>query len=84
MSECIYLLFRGGSGDREDDEEKDEDCGDTPVNRLTQSLLMQTAPQRASSSRRRQDSREYRCVVVGLVSKRNYSNNPKLDSITVN
>uniref|UniRef100_A0A3Q0T5P3 Axin-1 n=1 Tax=Amphilophus citrinellus TaxID=61819 RepID=A0A3Q0T5P3_AMPCI len=44
-------------------EEKDEDdCGDTPAGRLTQSLLMQTVPQRASASRRRQDSREYRCV----------------------
>uniref|UniRef100_A0A3Q2VUI5 Axin-1 n=1 Tax=Haplochromis burtoni TaxID=8153 RepID=A0A3Q2VUI5_HAPBU len=34
----------------------------TPASRLTQTLLMQTAPQRASASRRRQDSREYRCV----------------------
>uniref|UniRef100_A0A3Q4GQ85 Axin-1 n=1 Tax=Neolamprologus brichardi TaxID=32507 RepID=A0A3Q4GQ85_NEOBR len=48
---------------REVEEEKDEDdCGDTPACRLTQTLLMQTAPQRASASRRRQDSREYRCV----------------------
>uniref|UniRef100_A0A3B4FFS6 Axin-1 n=1 Tax=Pundamilia nyererei TaxID=303518 RepID=A0A3B4FFS6_9CICH len=46
---------------REVEEEKDEDdCGDTPACRLTQTLLMQTAPQRASASRRRQDSREYR------------------------
>uniref|UniRef100_A0A3B4X0L9 Axin-1 n=1 Tax=Seriola lalandi dorsalis TaxID=1841481 RepID=A0A3B4X0L9_SERLL len=45
------------------EEEKDvEECGDTPAGRLTHSLLMQTAPQRATSSRRRQDSREYRCV----------------------
>ncbi|XP_008394375.1 axin-1-like isoform X1 [Poecilia reticulata] len=51
--------WRGGV--REEEEEKDEeDCGDTPVSRLTQSLLMQTAPQRASPNRRRQDSREYR------------------------
>lgn len=50
---------------REVEEEKDEDdCGDTPAGRLTQSLLMQTVPQRATASRRRQDSREYRCVCV--------------------
>uniref|UniRef100_A0A3P9HLW2 Axin-1 n=1 Tax=Oryzias latipes TaxID=8090 RepID=A0A3P9HLW2_ORYLA len=42
--------------------EKDEDCGNTPASRLTHSLLMQTAPHRATTSRRRQDSREYRCV----------------------
>uniref|UniRef100_A0A3Q3K3W2 Axin-1 n=1 Tax=Monopterus albus TaxID=43700 RepID=A0A3Q3K3W2_MONAL len=41
---------------------KEEECGDTPAGRLTHSLLMQTVPQRASASRRRQDSREYRCV----------------------
>lgn len=48
------------------EEEKEEDeCGDTPAGRLTHSLLMQTAPQRASTSRRRApDSREYRCVCV--------------------
>lgn len=47
------------------EEEKDEEeCGDTPAGRLTHSLLMQTAPQRATTSRRRQDSREYRCVCV--------------------
>lgn len=47
------------------EEEKDEEeCGDTPAGRLTHSLLMQTAPQRASTNRRRQDSREYRCVCV--------------------
>ncbi len=45
------------------DEDKDEEeCGDTPAGRLTHSLLMQTAQQRASANRRRQDSREYRCV----------------------
>lgn len=62
----IDLIFRcgGGGGGREVEEEKDEDCGDTPAGRLTQSLLMQTAPQRASTSRRRQDSREYRCVLL--------------------
>lgn len=49
---------------REEEEEKDEDCSDTPAGRLTQSLLMQTAPQRASTNRRRPDSREYRCVWV--------------------
>ncbi|XP_035993305.1 axin-1 isoform X1 [Fundulus heteroclitus] len=47
-----------GGGGREAEEEKD--CGDTPLSRLTQSLLMQTAPQRATANRRRQDSREYR------------------------
>uniref|UniRef100_A0A3P8US85 Axin-1 n=1 Tax=Cynoglossus semilaevis TaxID=244447 RepID=A0A3P8US85_CYNSE len=47
---------------REDDEEKDEECGDTPASRLTHSLLMQTATQRVSVSRRRQESREYRFV----------------------
>ncbi|XP_047221946.1 axin-1-like isoform X2 [Girardinichthys multiradiatus] len=53
--------WRCGSGVREVEDEKDEeDCGDTPVSRLTQSLLMHTASQRASPSRRRQDSREYR------------------------
>lgn len=52
---------------REVEEEKDEEeCGDTPVGRLTHSLLMQTAPQRASANRRRPDSREYRCVCVCL------------------
>uniref|UniRef100_A0A1A8EE01 Axin-1 n=1 Tax=Nothobranchius kadleci TaxID=1051664 RepID=A0A1A8EE01_NOTKA len=50
----------GGGGVGEAEEEKDEECGDTPASRLTHSLLMQTAPQRASSSRRRQDSRECR------------------------
>lgn len=50
---------------REVEEEKDEEeCGDTPAGRLTHSLLMQTAPQRASANRRRQDSREYRSVSV--------------------
>lgn len=50
---------------REVEEEKDEEeCGDTPAGRLTHSLLMQTAPQRASANRRRQDSREYRSVCV--------------------
>lgn len=47
---------------REAEEEKEEESGDTPAERLTHSLLMQTAPQRASSNRRRPDSREYRCV----------------------
>lgn len=48
------------------EEEKDEEeCGDTPAGRLTHSLLMQTAQQRASANRRRQDSREYRCVCQG-------------------
>lgn len=47
---------------REVAEEKEEESGDTPAGRLTHSLLMQTAPLRASTSRKRQDSREYRCV----------------------
>ena len=61
----------GGRGEREEDEEKDEEeCEDTPAGRLTQSLLMQTTPQRVSaSSRRRQDSRECRCVCVYLSVK---------------
>lgn len=48
------------------EEEKEEDeCSDTPAGRLTHSLLMQTAPQRASTSpRRAPDRREYRCVCV--------------------
>ncbi|XP_028317233.1 axin-1-like [Gouania willdenowi] len=50
----------GGGGEREVEEEKDEDCGDTPAGRLTQSLLMHTAPQRASANRRKPDSRECR------------------------
>uniref|UniRef100_A0A8C7ZMA2 Axin-1 n=2 Tax=Oryzias sinensis TaxID=183150 RepID=A0A8C7ZMA2_9TELE len=52
--------WRCGGGAREMEEEKDEDCGNTPASRLTHSLLMQTAPHRATTSRRRQDSREYR------------------------
>uniref|UniRef100_H3CS40 Axin-1 n=1 Tax=Tetraodon nigroviridis TaxID=99883 RepID=H3CS40_TETNG len=41
--------------------EDEEWSGDSPAGRLTHSLLMQTAPQRASTSRRRApDSREYR------------------------
>lgn len=51
---------------REDDEEKDEECGDTPASRLTHSLLMQTATQRVSVSRRRQESREYRFVSTAM------------------
>ncbi|XP_053712583.1 axin-1-like [Synchiropus splendidus] len=53
--------WRCGGGTREVEQEKaDEDCSDTPVGRLTHSLLMQTVPQRTASSRRRPDSREYR------------------------
>uniref|UniRef100_A0A8C5D3W2 Axin-1 n=1 Tax=Gouania willdenowi TaxID=441366 RepID=A0A8C5D3W2_GOUWI len=48
--------------EEEVEEEKDEDCGDTPAGRLTQSLLMHTAPQRASANRRKPDSRECRFV----------------------
>lgn len=61
MNACDDLRC-GGGGVREVEEEKEEESGDTPAGRLTHSLLMQTAPQRASASRRRQDSREYRCV----------------------
>ncbi|KAJ4944255.1 hypothetical protein JOQ06_012800 [Pogonophryne albipinna] len=51
--------WRCGGGGREDDEEKDEDeCEDTPAGRLTQSLLMHTAPQRSSGNRRRPDTRD--------------------------
>uniref|UniRef100_A0A3B4ALZ3 Axin-1 n=1 Tax=Periophthalmus magnuspinnatus TaxID=409849 RepID=A0A3B4ALZ3_9GOBI len=41
-------------------EDRDGECSDTPASRLTHSLLMQTAPQRAVVNRRRPDSREYR------------------------
>ncbi|XP_061882574.1 axin-1-like [Entelurus aequoreus] len=51
--------WRCGGSAIEAEEEKDE-CGDTPAGRLTQSLLMKTVPQRTSTGRRRQDSREYR------------------------
>lgn len=47
-------------GAREEEEDGDEECSDTPASRLTHSLLMQTAPQRATVCRRRPDSREYR------------------------
>lgn len=62
----ISSAFRSGGGAREVEEEKDEEeeYGDTPAGRLTQSLLMQTASHRASTNRRRQDSREYRFVLV--------------------
>ncbi|XP_035261332.1 axin-1 isoform X2 [Anguilla rostrata] len=44
------------------DQEPDEqlECDPTPTNRLTQKLLMETAPQRAATNKRYQDSREYR------------------------
>ncbi|XP_061685591.1 axin-1-like isoform X2 [Syngnathoides biaculeatus] len=51
--------WRCGNGQREADQEEEE-CGDTPAGRLTHSLLTQTVPQRTSTSRRRQDTREYR------------------------
>lgn len=47
-----------------EEEKDDEECGDTPAGRLTHCLLRQTATQRPSANRRRQDSREYRCVCV--------------------
>ncbi|KAJ8246126.1 hypothetical protein GJAV_G00263910 [Gymnothorax javanicus] len=44
------------------DQEQEEqlECDPTPSNRLTQKLLMETAPQRAVTNKRYQDSREYR------------------------
>lgn len=64
----ISSAFRSGGGAREVEEEKDEEeeYGDTPAGRLTQSLLMQTASHRASTNRRRQDSREYRFVSLSF------------------
>lgn len=58
------FAFRCGGGPREAEQEEEE-CGDTPAGRLTQSLLMQTVPQRISTGRRRQDTREYRWVSLG-------------------
>ncbi|XP_071373968.1 axin-1 isoform X1 [Centroberyx affinis] len=40
--------------------EEQPECDPTPSNRLTQKLLMETAPQRVASSTRFQDSHEYR------------------------
>lgn len=51
-------------GVEEEKEEEEEEYGDTPAGRLTQSLLMQTASHRATTNRRRPDSREYRSVVT--------------------
>ncbi|XP_033838124.1 axin-1-like isoform X1 [Periophthalmus magnuspinnatus] len=48
------------AGERDAEEDRDGECSDTPASRLTHSLLMQTAPQRAVVNRRRPDSREYR------------------------
>ncbi|KAJ8391851.1 hypothetical protein AAFF_G00084670 [Aldrovandia affinis] len=44
------------------DQEPDEqlECDPTPTSRLTQKLLMETAPQRAATNKRYQDNREYR------------------------
>lgn len=52
--------WRCGGVREEEDDQDDGECSDTPASRLTHSLLMQTAPQRAAVSRRRPDSREYR------------------------
>lgn len=52
----------------EEEKEAEEEYGDTPAGRLTQSLLMQTASHRATTNRRRPDSREYRYVYVCLTS----------------
>uniref|UniRef100_A0A3P8YCA8 Axin-1 n=1 Tax=Esox lucius TaxID=8010 RepID=A0A3P8YCA8_ESOLU len=46
--------------DEEEEEEEEEDSRDTPASRLTQRLLMETAPHRVSTSRTAGDSREYR------------------------
>lgn len=50
----------------EEEKEVEEEYGDTPAGRLTQSLLMQTASHRATTNRRRPDSREYRSVSLLL------------------
>ncbi|XP_026216765.1 axin-1 isoform X1 [Anabas testudineus] len=44
----------------EQEAEEQPECEPTPSNRLTQKLLMETAPQRAANSARFQDSHEYR------------------------
>ncbi|XP_061536187.1 axin-1-like isoform X1 [Phycodurus eques] len=64
MPGCLPTLtedeeWRCENGQREADQEEEE-CGDTPAGRLTNSLLMQTVPQRTSTSRRQQDTRECR------------------------
>lgn len=64
---CLYVPFRSGGGTmavEEEEKEVEEEYGDTPAGRLTQSLLMQTASHRATTNRRRPDSREYRSVSV--------------------
>lgn len=48
----------------EEEKEAEEEYGDTPAGRLTQSLLMQTASHRSTTNRRRPESREYRSVSV--------------------
>lgn len=50
----------------EEEKEVEDEYGDTPAGRLTQSLLMQTASHRATTNRRRPDSREYRSASVPL------------------
>lgn len=52
--------WRCGGVREEEDDRDDGECSDTPAGRLTHSLLMQTAPQRAVVNRRRPESREYR------------------------
>ncbi|XP_027029664.1 axin-1 isoform X1 [Tachysurus fulvidraco] len=44
----------------EQETEENGESDPTPSNRLTQKLLLETAPQRAANSKRYQDSREYR------------------------
>uniref|UniRef100_A0A8C7K7K3 Axin-1 n=1 Tax=Oncorhynchus kisutch TaxID=8019 RepID=A0A8C7K7K3_ONCKI len=44
----------------EEEEEGEEESGDTQASRLTQRLLMETAPHRVSTNRRAGESREYR------------------------
>ncbi|XP_046898258.1 axin-1-like isoform X1 [Hypomesus transpacificus] len=42
----------GHAGGEEEEEEEEEESGDTPANRLTHMLLMETAPQRTSTNKR--------------------------------
>uniref|UniRef100_A0A3Q3DVG9 Axin-1 n=1 Tax=Hippocampus comes TaxID=109280 RepID=A0A3Q3DVG9_HIPCM len=57
---CLPTLTEGEEWRQDRSEQEEEECGDTPAGRLTHSLLMQTVPQRISTGRRRQDTREYR------------------------
>ncbi|KAL1005152.1 hypothetical protein UPYG_G00055230 [Umbra pygmaea] len=59
LTEDVEWRCREEEEDGDEDEEDDE-SRETPASRLTQRLLMETAPHRASANRRAGDSREYR------------------------